>query len=91
MIRRIHRTLVLEYVTDRPDDELPVFNPAAFGGPTVISDELSVVDAAVDEKVAQVEALVSQGVSTKRATAMVDRQIAAAIADAGIELEDVKL
>lgn len=73
-IRRIRRTIVVEYVTDRGDADLPVFNRRDIGNGRVVADVLAVVDAAVLPRVAAVEALVSQGDDPRRAAEMFDRQ-----------------
>lgn len=73
-IRRVTRTLVVEYVTDRNDNDLPEINPRDIGNGRVLSEVVTVVDAAVTAKVAAVEALVSQGADAKTAGEMFDRQ-----------------
>lgn len=76
-IRRIRRTIVVEYVTDRADGDLPVVNRRDIGSGRVVSDVVAVVDAKVAPRVAGVEALVSQGDDPRRAAEMFDRQRAA--------------
>lgn len=73
-IRRIRRTLVVEYVTDRRDGDMPILSARDIGNGRVVSDVVAVVDAAVLPRVAAVEALVSQGVNARGAAEMFDRQ-----------------
>ncbi len=74
-IRRIHRTLVLEYVTDREDADLRVLTAFEFGASTIVSDEVTVIDADVEVRVAQVEALVvGELLSTADAEVVVDKR-----------------
>lgn len=69
-IRRIHRTVIIEYVTDRADGDL---GGMSFDAGNTISDTFAVVETVTMQQ-ALIESLVDAGMSASDAQATVARQ-----------------